>query len=42
MIKTLILSMCLAASAFSLDARAEDQRGYTYGPLTEVDYIDVE
>lgn len=42
MIRTFILSMCLAASALSLDARAEDQRGYTYGPVTEVDYIAVE
>lgn len=42
MIKTLFLSICLAASALSLDARAQDERGYTYGPVTEVDYIDVE
>jgi hypothetical protein len=42
MIKTVILSMCLAASSLSLNARAQDQRGYTYGPVTEVDYIDVE
>jgi hypothetical protein len=41
-IKTIVLSMCLAASLLSLDARAEDQRGYTYGPVTEVDYIHVE
>jgi len=34
--------MCLAASSLSLNARAQDQRGYTYGPVTEVDYIDVE
>ena len=42
MIKTLILSICLATSVLSLDARAEDQRGFTYGPVTEVDYIAVE
>jgi hypothetical protein len=41
MIKTIILSICLAASSLSLNARAEDQRGYTYGPVTEVDYIHV-
>jgi hypothetical protein len=49
MIRTIALSMCLAVSALSLDARAEDvsagakgERGYTYGPVTEVDYINVE
>jgi hypothetical protein len=42
MIKTIILSMCLAASALSLDARAEDVRQYADGPVTEVDYIRVE
>jgi len=42
MIKMLILSMCVAASSLSLDARAQDQRGYTYGPVTEVDYVHVE
>jgi hypothetical protein len=42
MIKTIILSMCLAAASLSLSARAEDQRGYSYGPVTEVDYIHVE
>lgn len=42
MIKTLLLSMALAASALSLDARADDAHGYTYGPVTEVDYIHVE
>ena len=41
MIKTIILSLCLAVSALSLDARAADERGYTYGPVTEVDYIHV-
>ena len=44
MIKTITLSMCLclAASSLSLNASAQDQRGYTYGPVTEVDYIAVE
>ena len=43
MIKTiLILSMCLAASSLSLAARGEDVRHYSEGPLTEVDYIQVE
>src|SRR5256886_14658978 len=52
MSKTIILSMCLAASSLSLDARAQDSltrdalaqndRQYTDGPVTEVDYIQVE
>ena len=52
MIKTIILSMCLAASclaasSLSLSARAEDAHAqdepqYTNGPVTEVDYIHVE
>ena len=44
MIKTIILSMCLAASSLSLNARAQqdDERTYTEGPVTEVDYIGVE
>jgi hypothetical protein len=44
MIKTIILSMCLAASSLSLNARAQqdDERGYTDGPVTEVNYIGVE
>jgi hypothetical protein len=42
MTKTLILSICLAASSLSLNARAEDVRQYTEGPVTEVDYIQVE
>jgi len=49
-----MLLACIAASALSLDARAEDasslslnaraqnDRGYTDGPVTEVDYIGVE
>ena len=42
MIKTIIVSMCLAVSSLSLNARAQDERGYSYGPVTEVDYIHVE
>src|ERR1700733_742539 len=42
MIKTIILSICLAASSLSLNARAQDERAYTDGPVTEVDYIHVE
>jgi hypothetical protein len=42
MIKTIILSMCLAASSLSLNARAQDARQYTDGPVTEADYIEVE
>jgi hypothetical protein len=42
MIKTIILSMCLAASSLSLDARAQDERQYADGPVTEIDYIRVE
>jgi hypothetical protein len=42
MIKTIILSMCLAASSLALSARAQDERAYTEGAVTEVDYIQVE
>ena len=42
MIKTIILSMCLAASSLSLDARAQDERKYTEGPVTLVQEIGVE
>jgi hypothetical protein len=42
MMKTIILSMCLAASSLSLNARAQDERAYTEGPVSEVDYIGVE
>jgi hypothetical protein len=42
MMKTIILSMCLAASSVSLNARAQDERAYTEGAVTEVDYIQVE
>ena len=48
MIRTVVVSMCLAISALSLDSRAQDvnaaakdERGYSYGPVTEVDYINV-
>ena len=42
MIKTIVLSMCLAISALSLNGRAQDVRQYTDGPVTELDYIQVE
>ena len=42
MIKTIILFLCLAASSLSLNARAQDVRQYSEGPVTEVDYIQVE
>ncbi len=52
MIKTIILSMCLAASSLSLNARAQDtltrdalaqnDRQYTEGPVTFVTYMRVE
>ena len=42
MIKTVILSIGLVASSLSLNARAQDVRHYTDGPVTEVDYIHVE
>src|SRR5580692_5120788 len=42
MIKTIILSMCLATSSLSLNARAQDERAYTEGPVTDVAYIRVE
>jgi len=41
MIKTIVLSMCLAASSLSL-AGAQNGCAYSYGPVTEVDYIRVE
>ena len=40
--KTITLSICLAASSLSLNARAQDERQYTEGPVTEEDYIQVE
>jgi hypothetical protein len=47
MMKTIVLSMCLAASSFSLDARAQgapaqDVRQYTDGPVIQVRYMRVE
>ena len=42
MIKTIVLSMCLAALSLSGNARAQGARAYSYGPVTEVDYIHVE
>ena len=42
MIKTIVLSICLAVSALSLNVRAQDVRQYTDGPVTELDYIQVE
>jgi hypothetical protein len=42
MFKTLALSLCLALSAFSLDARAQDESQYADGPVTEVDEVHVE
>src|SRR3954452_2020068 len=52
MIKTMTLSMCLAASLLSLDARAQDtltrdalaqnDRQYTDGAVTKVNYIQVQ
>ena len=42
MTKAIVVSMCLAASSLSLKPRAQDERGYGYGPVTEVDYIHVE
>jgi hypothetical protein len=42
MTKTIILSICLAASALALNARAQDVRHYTDGPVTQVAYIQVE
>jgi hypothetical protein len=42
MIKTIILSTCLAASSLSLNAHAQDVRQYSEGPVTQVNYIQVE
>jgi hypothetical protein len=42
MIKTIILSMSLAASSLSLNAHARDVRQYSEGPVTEVNYIQVQ
>jgi hypothetical protein len=40
--KTIILSICLAASSLSRNADAQDERQYTEGPVTEEDYVQVE
>ena len=37
-----MLSMSIAASSLSLSAYAQDERPFTEGPVTEVDYIHVE
>ena len=46
MIKAAMFSMCLAISALSLNARAQqqdkDKRTYSYGPVTQVNYIHVD
>jgi hypothetical protein len=42
MTKTIILSLCLAASSLSLNARAQDERQYTEGPVTLVTYMRIE
>ena len=42
MMMPIVLSMCLAASSLSIDTPAQDTRAYSYGPVTEVDYIHVE
>ena len=42
MIKPIIVSMCLAASSLSLNARAQDERQYSEGPVTLVNYLRVE
>ena len=42
MIKTIIVSMCFALSSLSLNARAQDERQYTEGPVTFVQEIAVE
>jgi hypothetical protein len=38
----LIAVVALAASSLSLNARAQDERAYAEGPVTEADYIHVE
>ena len=42
MINALIPSMCVAAFSLSLNARAQDVRQYTDGPVTELDYMRIE
>jgi hypothetical protein len=42
MMKAIVLPTILALFLFPLEASAQVQRGYSYGPVTEVDYIHVE
>jgi hypothetical protein len=42
MIKIIVLSAVLAALSIPLNANAQGQRGYSYGPVTEVDSAHVE
>src|ERR1700730_5410346 len=42
MLKTIVLSMCLAVSTISLHAGAQDERQYKEGPVTLVQEIGVE
>ena len=42
MTKTIILSICLAVSSLSLNARAQDVRQYSDGPVTGLAYVRVE
>jgi hypothetical protein len=42
MTKIIILSICLVAFSLALNARAQDVRQYTDGPVTEVVYVQVE
>jgi hypothetical protein len=42
MIRTIILSMCLAASSFSLNTQAQDVRQYREGPVTLVQEMGIE
>jgi len=42
MIKTIILSICFAVCSLSVNARAQDERQYTEGPVTFVQEIAVE
>ena len=42
MTKSLILCIGLVACSISVNARAQSGPGYSYGPVTEVDYIHVE
>ena len=42
MIRTIALSLCLAASSYSARAIAQEESQYSDGPVTEEDYIHVE